>query len=300
MRVDANGIHDFVVDGHDLSIRGVVENGIATARFDVQGVNGELRRADNGDAPRLKFERLELRRAPAVLAVAGALLPARGELPLTVDDLRYAGQSLGGLTARLARREAGIELSLESAAAAPHQLVAHGLCANADVRCRVEFTADTHNLAALLADARLPAEWPTESLRAAGELTWPADAQGDLVRVLAGRFDLETVANNGNHQMTAVATLADGQIELANVQGSGPEPDQLFRGSGRVALLAREYDVTVDYEQVSIAASAVPTPARAGIARAWTLLRGTAARRGWAEPADSHRVQWHGTWDAEH
>ena len=300
MRVDAHGIHDFVVDGRDLSIRGVVENGITTARFGVQGVNGELRRADNADEAQLKFERLELKRAPAVLAVAGALLPARSELPLTVDDLRYAGQSLGGLNARLARRDTGIEFSLESAAAAPHQLVAHGLCANADVRCRVEFTADTRNLATLLADARLPAEWPTESLRAAGELTWPADSQGDLTRVLAGRFDLETGANEGNHQMTAVATLADGQIELANVQGTGPAPDQLFRGSGRVALLAREYDLTVDYEEVSIAASAVPTPARARIARAWTVLRGTAARRGWAEPVDSHRVQWHGTWDAEH
>ena len=45
LRVDANGIHDFVVDGRDLSIRGLVENGTTTARFDVQGVKGELRRA---------------------------------------------------------------------------------------------------------------------------------------------------------------------------------------------------------------------------------------------------------------
>jgi uncharacterized protein YhdP len=300
MRVDANGLHDFVIDGRDLSVHGLVENGVVTARFDVQGVNGELRRANSADEPLLKFERLELKRAPAVLAVAGALLPARGELPLTVDDLRYAGLGLGGLHARLSRGDAGIEFSLESAAAAPHQLVAHGLCANADGHCRAEFTADTRNLAALLAGARLPAEWPTESLRAAGELTWPAGSQGDLTRLLAGRFTLETGANHGNHEMTAVATLADGQIELADVQGTGPEPDQLFRGSGRVALLDREYDVTVDYEQVSLAASAVPTPARARVARLWTVLRGTAARSGWAEPLDSHRVQWHGTWDAEH
>ena len=111
---------------------------------------------------------------------------------MTVDDLRYAGLSLGGLQASLTRREAGVEFSLESAAAAPHQLTARGLCANVDARCRVDFTADTRNLAALLGDVRLPAEWPTESLRAAGELAWPADSQGDLTRVLAGRFDLET------------------------------------------------------------------------------------------------------------
>jgi hypothetical protein len=218
---------------------------------------------------------------------------------MTVDDLRYAGLSLGGLQSRLTRREAGVEFSLESAAAAPHQLTARGMCASVDSRCRINFTADTRNLAALLGDVRLPAEWPTESLRAAGELTWPADSQGDLTSVLAGRFDLETAGKNGNHQMTAVATLADGQIELANVQGTGPEADQLFRGSGRVALLDREYDFTVDYEQVSLAASAMPTPARARLARAWTVLRGSAARRGWAEPADSRRVQWHGTWEAQ-
>ena len=90
----------------------------------------------------------------------------------------------------------GVEFSLESAASAPHQLVARGPCASADPRCRVDFTADTRNLAALLGDVRLPAEWPTESLRAAGELTWPADSQGDLTRVLAGRFDLETAGND--------------------------------------------------------------------------------------------------------
>ena len=65
------------------------------------------------------------------------------------------------------------------------------------------------------------------------------------------------------------------------------------------ALLAREYDLTVDYERVSLAASAVPTPARARLARAWTVLRGSAARRGWTEAPEARRVQWHGTWDAE-
>ena len=99
--------------------------------------------------------------------------------------------------------------------------------------------------------------------------------------------------------MTADATLADGQIQLANVQGTGPEADQVFRGSGRVGLLAREYDLTVDYEQVSLAASAVPTPARARLARAWTALRGSVARRGWTEAPEARRVQWHGTWDPQ-
>ena len=97
--------------------------------------------------------------------------------------------------------------------------------------------------------------------------------------------------------MTADATLADGQIQLANVQGAGPGPDEVFRGSGRVGLLERDYDLTVDYEKLSLAATAVPTPARAGLARAWSVLRGSAARRGWTEAPESRRVQWHGYWD---
>ena len=97
--------------------------------------------------------------------------------------------------------------------------------------------------------------------------------------------------------MTAVAKLADGQIELTHVQGAGPAPDQVFRGRGRVGLVARDYDLTVDYEQSSIAATAaMPTPARAPLARAWSVLRGSAARRGWAEAPESRRVQWHGYW----
>ena len=300
LRVDADGIHDFTVDGRDLAIRGQVENGVTTARFDVLGVEGELRRASATAELQLTFERLDLKRAPVVLGVAGSLLPEDGELALTVDDLRHADRSLGELKATLARREAGVEFSLESAGSAPHKLSGQGLCATAEGRCRLEFTADTQHLAAVLRGSQLPAEWPTESLHAAGELSWPLDAQGDLTRVLAGHFDLETQGRDLSHQMTASATLTDGQIELANVQGTGPEADQLFRGSGRVGLLAREYDLTIDYEKVSLAATAMPTPARARLARAWTALRGSAARRGWtAEVPEARRMQWHGSWDAE-
>jgi hypothetical protein len=179
-----------------------------------------------------------------------------------------------------------------------HQLTARGRCLNVEARCGLEFTADTGHLALLLRGAELPADWPTESLHAAGELSWPAELRGELVRVLSGKFELETEGSDSNHQLIASATLADGEIALANVQGIGPQADQLFRGNGRVALLAREYDLTVDYERVSMAASAVPSPARARVARAWTTLRGSAARRGWAEEPEARRVQWHGTWDA--
>jgi hypothetical protein len=246
----------------------------------------------------MQIGRLDMKRSPAVLAVAAAILPADDELALAIEDFRYADRSFGAVNATLARRERGLEFSLESQQNAPHQLVAHGRCSNADALCGLEFTADTEHLAALLRGVQLPAEWPTETLHASGELSWPADLQGELVHALTGKFDLETEGVDSTHQLTASATLADGQIALANVQGTGPEADQLFRGTGRVALLAREYDLTVDYERVSLAASAVPTPARARVARAWTALRGSVAKRGWAEEPESRRVQWHGTWDA--
>jgi hypothetical protein len=64
--------------------------------------------------------------------------------------------------------------------------------------------------------------------------------------------------------------------------------------------MARDYDVTFEYEEVSLAANApMPTPARARLSRAWSVLRGSVARQGWAEPPETRRVQWHGYWDSE-
>jgi len=299
LHVDANGIRDFDVEaGRDMTMRGAVENGVTIARFDVQGVTGELRRAGSSSEPRIKIDRLDMRRSPTVLAAAAAMLPANGELAVVFDDLRYSDRSLGAVQATLMRHDNGVGFSLESVQTAQHQLAAHGQCVSGETRCRLEFTADTEHLAALLRGVDLPAEWPMETLHAAGELTWPVDPQGELARELTGRFDLETEGSDSSHQLVANATLAEGEIMLANVQGTGPDADQVFRGTGRVALLAREYDLTVDYERVSMAASAVPTQARARVARAWTALRGSVARRGWTEVPEARRVQWHGTWDA--
>jgi hypothetical protein len=301
LRVDNDGIRDFAIEsGRDLVVRGELREGVIAAHFLVQGVEGDVRRGANADAnPEIEILKLDVRRSPAVLAAAGALLPVDGDLAMTVGDLHYADRSLGALHAAISRRDAGVEFSFESPQAAPHQLSAQGTCGAAENRCRAEFTADTTHLAALLGGAQLPAEWPMTSLHAAGELSWPVETAGDIARSLAGHFDLETQGADSGHQLLANATLADGQIQLANVQGSGPAPDQVFRGTGRVNLLARNYDLAVDYEQLSIAATAMPTPARARFARAWNVLRGSVARRGWTEAPESKRVQWHGTWESE-
>jgi uncharacterized protein YhdP len=300
LRVDASGIRNFEVGaGRDVSLRGSVENGNTTAHFEWQGVSGDLRRAGNASEPRVQIERLDMRRSPTVFAAAAAMLPENGELALALDDLRYGDRSLGAVQATLTRREDGVGFSLESLQSSQHQLTAHGQCIRGETRCRLDFTADTENLATLLRGTELPAEWPVETLHASGQLSWPVDPQGELARELQGQFDLETQGRDSSHQLVASATLAEGQISLANVQGTGPEADQVFRGAGHVSLLAREYDLTVDYERVSLAASAVPTQARARVARAWTALRGSAARRGWTDAPDARRVQWHGTWDAD-
>jgi hypothetical protein len=271
---------------------------VTQARFEVQGVSGELRTADGGEDSRLTIDNLDVKRAPAVLAAAGALLPADSEMQVAVADLRHARRGLGALNASLARRGEELRFSLESASGAPHEINANGRCESQGA-CRFAFSLQTDQLRALLGDAELPVEWPAQSLRASGELNWRADASQDITRALRGEFELETQGADSTHQLVASATLADGHIDLANVQGTGPGPDQVFRGQGRVGLLARTYDLSVDYERVSLAATGMPTPARARIARAWTALRGSAARQGWAETQPSRRVQWHGSWDGD-
>lgn len=293
LTVDAGGVREFSIDGRELTVDGRVRQGAIDATFSIQGVEGELTRAARAD-PALRIARLDATRAPGVLALAGAMLPANGDVSLDIADVRLGEDALGALHASFVRRDGSLRFRFESADDAPHQYTVNGGCA-AD-ECRASFVADTTRLATLLRDTRLPAEWPRGSLHARGEIHWPRDTAAELPRSLAGRFDFEAQGADGGHTMSADATLADGNIELANVQGSGPGSDQVFRGSGRVGLVERVYDLRVDYEQLSLAATAVPTPARARLARAWSVLRGSAARRGWTEAPESRRIQWHGYW----
>jgi uncharacterized protein YhdP len=61
LRVDANGLRGFEIDGERVSVRGQVDGRITAANFEIGGVSGSLRRAANAD-PQLNFETLELRR----------------------------------------------------------------------------------------------------------------------------------------------------------------------------------------------------------------------------------------------
>jgi hypothetical protein len=297
LRLDADGVRNFVVDGNDFAIRGEMEATATRVHFALPGVEGDLKRgADAGAGAEITIDRLETKRAPAALAAAAALLPPQGELALNVADLRHADRSLGAMRGAISRTEAGLSFSFDSADNALHRISARGTCASVENRCRANFTADTAHLAALLRGVTLPPELPAERLHASGELAWPL-ASADLTTALEGHFDLETEGADASHQLVANATLASGQIQLANVQGTGPAADQVFRGTGRVGLVARDYDLSVDYERMVVAAAAVPTPARAKLSRAWNALRGSAARRGWTEAPEAHRVQWHGSWD---
>jgi hypothetical protein len=260
----------------------------------VQGISGDLHRRAGDANPEVRIERLDLARAPQVLAAAGALLPADSELTLTVDESRQGGRSLGALHASISRQQNELRFALDTPAPAIHQLEARGQCVAQ--KCSAQFTADTRHLAALLGEIKLPAEWPVAAIHATGSMDWVLD-DGDAARSLAGRFDIQAEGARSDHQLTARATLANGQIDLTQVQGSGPEPDLVFRGNGRIGLAEREYDLTVDYERISLAATAVPSTARAPLTRAWNAVRGSVARRGWTEAPVTRRVQWHGTWD---
>ncbi|HTU65667.1 MAG TPA: hypothetical protein VMF52_06945 [Steroidobacteraceae bacterium] len=297
LRLEGDGIREFSVAGRDVSVRGELQAGALRVHFELPGVEGDLRRAAAAGAKSdLSIDHLETRRAPAALAAAAAMLPANGVLSLNVADLRQADRSLGALRADVTRTASGVAFSFESAEPALHRLSAQGTCDEGKARCRADFTADTAHLASLLHGVSLPAQLPAERLRASGELSWPLSAE-DLTTVIDGHFDVETEGHDSTHQLVANAVLANGQIQLENVQGTGPDADQVFRGSGRVGLVERDYDFTVDYERITVAAAAVPTPARARLARAWNALRGSAARRGWAEAPETKRVQLHGYWD---
>jgi hypothetical protein len=295
LAITRDGIRDFSVEsGSQLLVRGKVTPTGTQASFQVQGISGDLHRPAGDANPEVRIARLDLARATQVLAATGALLPADSELTITVDDSRQGGRSLGALHASISRQESELRFALDTPAPAIHQLEARGQCVGQ--KCSAQFTADTRHLAALLGEIKLPAEWPVAAVHATGSMDWQLD-DGDAAGSLAGRFDIQAEGASRDHQLTARATLANGQIDLTQVQGSGPEPDLVFRGNGRIGLAEREYDLTVDYERISLAATAVPSTARAPLTRAWNAVRGSVARRGWTEAPVTRRVQWHGTWD---
>jgi hypothetical protein len=295
--IGAQRIDAFQITSGADTIGGRHENGVLVTSFDVQGISGELRGAASAASDaRLTVDRLPLRRAPQVLGAVATLLPEDQRLSIHVTDLRHSARSLGALQASLTHEEGALDFSLESVSGSRHELGGRGACPT-DGPCRMEFTFATRQLPELLALRELPAEWPAQTLRATGELTWPRDAGADIARRVSGQFELESAGTHEGHQLMASARLDSGQIELEDLQGTGPEPDQAFRGQGRIALEARTYDLFIDYERVPLAATAMPSPARAGLTRAWSVLRGAADRRTWAGAEPPRRVQWHGSWE---
>ena len=163
-------------------------------------------------------------------------------MALEVTEVRSSGRSLGSLQASVVRQDEGVEFSVDTPATALHQLSARGRCDGAG-HCRAEFSADTAQLATLLRGVQLPRGVARDQpARRRVRSTGPAGLTD--VHALGGSFEVSTQGMNAEHQMTARGTLAGGQILLADVQGTGPAPDEVFRGTGRIGLEARDYDVT--------------------------------------------------------
>ena len=189
----------------------------------MQGVAGELRRTAADDIVAIgKSNGLDLKRAP--LRCSPRRVPCcrrTARSPVTVEDMRHADLSLGAFPcdARTAREQVWSSRWNRCRARRTSSPRRAGALSVTRVAA-LEFTADTDHLAALLRGVQLPAEWPTETLHAAGELSWPADLAGrtDAARS-TGRFDLETQGRDSSHQLLANATLADGQITLAERAG---------------------------------------------------------------------------------
>jgi uncharacterized protein YhdP len=104
LRTDAAGIREFLVDGHDLLVRGQVRDGLTSAHFEVQGVSGELLRAAGAD-PQIAIDRLDLRRAPGLAAAPRC---RNSELTMT-GATRACRHELGALRAAVTRRDDNVE-----------------------------------------------------------------------------------------------------------------------------------------------------------------------------------------------
>ncbi len=180
LRVDANGIQDFQVEsGRDLSIHGVVENGITTARFERAG-------RDRGAASRSQFVRAAgSDRTPRHETCARGARRGRGaaadERRARPDHRRPAlrrsqpGRAAGHAGTRRQRRRVLARIRARPRrTSSPRKGVA-----STQRRAAASSSPPTPNISPrCCAASSCRAEWPTETLHAAGELSWPADLHG--------------------------------------------------------------------------------------------------------------------------
>jgi uncharacterized protein YhdP len=250
-----------------------------------------------------------------------------------VDDLVWAGRSLGKLSGRLTARSGAIDVDDIQLTGPAEQ--GHGALRCRGTGCRLKFSLSTANAAVTLSDFGFRPELSASQGAFAGELQWPLDPAETPLARLAGHVHLAledgttlpvSVSSSqppgptpgdampfpllsvpafvaGMHggsrplrfsQLTGDFELRGGEATTTNLHFDG---DAEILMQGRAGLLARDYD-----QQVWILRGEERLPAfvrhfgpTQGVAAVWLSLRELLA----PEPQDRSRAVLHlqGSWD---
>lgn len=278
----------------------------------------------------IRLARLSVPQEAVSADSAGMLLSAMSALGRTVrlsaEDLWWEGRELGHLSALLAPADEGLILDDIRLSGGKHDGSAVVHCQAALALCRAEFTLESSDAAATLADFGFRPDISATQASLSGEVEWKPGSDSPWPALLVGRLRMKLVdgttraASGMPFALLAIPALAsavgtqgaapqawrfsrldadfdlrDGQASTADLHFDG-DAEILMRG--RTGLVARDYDQQVwilkGEERLPAAVRRLgPTPR---MAAAWLALRELFV--GTAEDDRSRAVlRLQGSWD---
>lgn len=260
----------------------------------------------------------------AVLAAVG------GTARISVDDLTWEGRRIGHVTATLVAHD-GLDLDDVRVSGSTHDGTGSLRCQPSMTTCRAQFTLESSDAAATLADLGFRPDLSATQAAVSGDLQWQPESERPWPATLTGRLSLkladgQTQAGDTREgspfallsvpalvaamrplqsgktaaqdlkftQLDADFELADGEASTSNLHFDG-DAEILMRG--RTGLLAQDYDQEVwvlkGEERLPAAVRRfAPSPR---VAAAWLTLRDLFAATGAARPRALLHLQ--GSWD---
>ena len=268
---------------------------------------------------------------PTQLGKLGAVLAAVGPIArVSIDDLTWEGRHIGHVTAMLAAH-GGLDLDDVRVSGSTHDGTGSLQCQPSMTSCRAQFTLESSDAAATLADLGFRPDLSAAQAAVSGDLQWQPDSEKPWPATLAGRLSIklaegQTQASESREgspfallsvpalvaamrplqagkaapqdlkftQLDADFELADGEASTSNLHFDG-DAEILMRG--RTGLLAQDYDQEVwvlkGEERLPAAVRRfAPSPR---VAAAWLTLRDLFAATGEVRPRALLHLQ--GSWD---
>src|SRR6185437_16012534 len=250
----------------------------------------------------------------------GAVLAAVGPLArVSIDDLAWEGRRIGHVTATLVAHD-GLDLENVRVSGSTHDGTGSLQCEPSMTTCRAQFTPESSDAAATLADLGFRPDVSAAQAAVSGDLQWQPESEKPWTATLAGRVSIkladgQTQASDTREgspfallsvpalvaamrplqagkavsrdlkfaQLDADFELADGEASTSNLHFDG-DAEILMRG--RTGLLAQDYDQEVwvlkGEERLPAAVRRfAPSPR---VAAAWLTLRDLFAATGEARP----------------